>query len=115
MIRQENKNLLSAYGITIGIVIVLSLVIFNFNRWFFPDDTLSLTAFTPASRGLVSEKDLKFGLFNDEKFKKLEPLLTEADIKRIEEETATQAPTGTVRPSIQARREVRHSDPFAPF
>ncbi len=114
MIRQENKNLLTAYGITVGVVAVLLVVIVNFNGWFFPDAELSLTNFTPASRGLVSEKELKFGIFNEDKFKTLTPLLTEADIKRLEAEEAA-ATTGTVKPSVQPRREVRHSDPFNPF
>ncbi len=114
MIRQENKNLLTAYGITVGIVIALLIVIMNFNAWFFPDAEISLTDFTPISRGLVTEKDLKFGLFNDEKFKTLAPIMTEADIKRLEAEEGA-AVTGTVRPSVQARRELRHSDPFSPF
>ncbi len=123
MMNQENKHLLTAYIVTIAVAALLLVVIINFNRWFFPDTVQPLSEFTPTARGVVSEQDLKFDLLGQEKFRSLSPLVSEAELKRLEEEAAAAVtpgsdgtvPTGTVKPSVRPRREVRHSNPFSPF
>ncbi len=114
MLSTENKNLLITYLVTLIVTTVLIVVIVNFNGWFFPNDQLKLSEFTPASRGVLSERDLHFNLFSDEKFTKLQPILKAQD---LEDAPVAQpnAPTGTVKPSTRPPVELRHSNPFLPF
>lgn len=122
MMTQDNKHLITAYAVTVAVAGLLIVVIINFNQWFFPDTPESLTQFTPTARGVVSEEELKFDLFKEEKFRSLQPLVSEAEIKELERQEAAQTPsvpgetpTGTTKPSVRPRREVRHSNPFLPF
>ncbi len=110
MITQENRNLLVAYSITLAIAVFLLVVIANFNDWFFPNDELKLSEFTPSSRGMISERDLRFGLLSDQKFTSLEPIL---DSTQLQEETNPS--TTTVRPVVRQPIELRRGNPFQPF
>ncbi|MGYP000888428525 len=121
MINEENKHLIIVYVATVAIAAILIVVIINFNRWFFPDQPAELAQFTPASRGIIGQEDLNFNLFNEQKFRSLGPLLTEEEIKKLEESEAPKPPsegtpvTGTTKPPLTVKREVRHSNPFNPF
>lgn len=114
MIATENKHLIITYALTLGVAIFLSVIIINFNNWFFPDEELKLSNYTPSSRGMISERDLRFGVLSDQKFTGLEPILTQDQF--IEEPTtSTATPSGTVKPTVKAPIELRRSNPFLPF
>lgn len=121
MMNPENRNIVFAYAATVLIVAALIVLIMNVNNLFFPDAPAPVTQFTPAARGLVTQEDLRFGLFNDAKFRSLRPLLSDAERRALEaSETVQPTPdqngpiTGTAVPS-SGKREVRRSNPFLPF
>lgn len=116
MLAQENKNLLVTYLITLGVSVFLIVVIVNFNGWFFPNDELKLSEFTPASRGVISERDLRFSLFSDQKFGSLQPILSSEQLAQPSIDTSSE-PTvsGTAKPSVRPQLELRHGNPFSPF
>lgn len=122
MMNRENRNIIAAYAVTICLVGLLIVVIMNVNTRFFPDTPLESPQFTPAARGVVSQDELRFGLFNDAKFRSLRPLLTDAERRDLEKlETPAPKPgengviTDTVKPTPGSKREVRRSNPFLPF
>lgn len=115
MLAQENKNLLVTYLITLGISVFLIVVIVNFNGWFFPNDELKLSEFTPASRGVISERDLRFSLFSDQKFSSLKPILSAEQLSQPSAENPAEPITGTAKPSVRPQLELRHGNPFSPF
>lgn len=112
MISQENRNLILTYVVTLGIAIFLIVVIVNFNSWFFPNDQLQLSTITPASRGMISEKDLRFGVLSDQKFTSLVPILTQDQL--AEQEQPTPGVTTPAKPSTKSI-ELRRGNPFLPF
>lgn len=113
----DNRNLIVAYVVTIVLVAVLVFIMFNAGSWLSSNNVSAPQVFTPSQR--VSEKDLRFGLFDDAKFLSLSPLLTDAERKQLEQsenpQPQTENPTGTVRPDTGAKRELRRSNPFLPF
>lgn len=113
MVSSENKNLIVTYVLTLSIAIFLTVVIVNFNSWFFPNEELKLSEYTPASRGMISERDLKFGVLSDQKFTGLEPILQDQLIEMPTTSTAT--PTSAAGPAVKAPIELRRSNPFLPF
>ncbi len=113
MMSQENKNLILTYSSTLIVAALLVVVIFNFNNWFFPDDELKLSEFTPTSRGMITERDLRFGVLSDQKFTALSPIIDQTDL--ILEETTESEVSGTAKPSINQPIELRRSNPFLPF
>ena len=123
MLNQENKNLITTYVLTLIIVGLLIFVIMKFNAWFPGTHPGDGAEFTPASRGVISQNDLKLGLFNDAKFRSLGPLLSPEEMKRLEAEERASTPsgqvsgtvTGTAKPPVVIKREVRHDNPFIPF
>ncbi len=116
MLAQENKNLLLTYLITLGVSVFLIVVIVNFNGWFFPNDELKLSDYTPASRGIISERDLHFNLFSDQKFGSLQPILSAEQLAQPSTDTSSDpAVSGTVKPSVRPQLELRRGNPFLPF
>lgn len=116
MINSQDRNIIVTYLIVVAIAGVLVMVIMNFNGWFFNDDNVSPTEFTPAGRDTVSSKDINTDLFKNEKFRSLGPLLSVEELKRLDDMKNEQI-TGTIKPggSGSAPREVRHGNPFTPF
>lgn len=110
---QENKNLIIIYAATLGVAGLLIVVIFNFNSWFFPNDQLKLSEFTPASRGMISERDLRFNLLSDQKFTGLSPILDQSEL--VIEETVAPGVTTPAKPAIGQSIELRRSNPFSSF
>lgn len=113
MMSQENKNLILTYSSTLIVAALLIIVIFNFNTWFFPDDELKLSEFTPTSRGMITERDLRFGVLSDQKFTALTPILNQADL--IVEEAPEGEVSGSAKPSANQPIELRRANPFLPF
>ena len=114
MLAQENKNLLVTYLVTLGVSIFLIVIIVNFNGWFFPNDQLKLSDFTPAGRGVISERDLHFNLFSDQKFGSLSPILSPDQLTQTTT-TSTPSVTGSATPTVKLLIEIRHANPFSPF
>ncbi|MCX6792482.1 MAG: hypothetical protein NTY12_00475 [Candidatus Falkowbacteria bacterium] len=116
MLFEGNKSLIITYAIALGVCGVLVFVIMNFNSWFFPNKQLNLNVYTPSSRGMISEKDLKFGLLNDKKFTSLEPILAKGELAEAGNNTGGGGTvSGTVTPSAKPKIELRRSSPFDPF
>lgn len=117
MISSENKNLITIYAVTLGVAVVLVVVIVNFNKWFFPNSqTINTSSYTPASRGMISDKDLRFGVLSDKKFIGLKPILTPSQLA----EGTPVNPSGgtitsTVTPTTSPSFGLRHASPFDPF
>ncbi len=109
----ENKNLIITYSATLVVTGLLIVIIFNFNKWFFPNDELKLSEFTPASRGMISERDLRFNILSDQKFTGLSPILTQSDL--VVEEVVETGVTKTTKPATGQAIELRRSNPFSPF
>jgi len=111
MLSDANKNLIITYTIAIVIGAGLIFVIKNFNSWFFPNNEAKLNVYTTSSRGIISEKDLNFGVLSDKKFISLEPILDQSEIT---EEPVTPEP-GTVTSPVKSALELRRGNPFIPF
>lgn len=114
MFSDGNKNLIVTYTIAIVTCIVLVFIIMNFNTWFFPDKTLSLNNFTTTSRGIISEKDLNFGILSDKKFTSLQPIIDQSELSEGSTTTEGGTTTGT-KPAVKPVIELRRSSPFEPF
>lgn len=114
MFSDSNKSLIITYSIAIGICGVLVFVIMHFNSWFFPNKELKLNTYTPGSRGIISEKDLKFGVLSDKKFISLEPILSPNELPK-EETTSKEEGTVNTKPVVRPIVELRYSSPFEPF
>jgi hypothetical protein len=115
MISSENKNLITIYSITFVAAVLLIVVIINFNSWFFPNGQSSLTAYTPAARGLISDKDLRFGVLSDNKFISLKPILTADQLAEGTPVSTSEGVTNTVTSTVSPVFELRHANPFNPF
>jgi hypothetical protein len=116
MIATENKNLIITYAITLGVAAFLTVVIVNFNNWFFPNEEFKLSDYTPTSRGMISQRELRFGVLSDQKFTGLEPILNPDQlVEAIPPKTEPGAVTGTLKPATRPPVELRHNNPFLPF
>lgn len=112
MLTSDNRNLIFTYLITLGIAAFLTVIIVNFNNWFFPDEELNLSGYVPTAGRMISERNLNFGLLTDKKFTSLEPILDQAELAEITTEEGT---TTTAKPSVRQPIELRYDNPFIPF
>ncbi|WKZ24970.1 MAG: hypothetical protein QY321_00875 [Patescibacteria group bacterium] len=108
---QENKQLLALYLSALLVAGALFFLIINVEKWFNPLDIDSQSGEKGPS-ALLEQKDLNFGLFDDDTFKNLQPVLSDKDIRDIEEEFAEE---DREKPVADSGSKVRYSNPFLPF
>ncbi len=117
MMNRQDRNIIIMYIATVFIVVVLVIVIMNFNTWFLSKEVEPQSGFTPVARDTVDQADIKKDVLSTPKFKSLGPLLTPKELSDLE---ASENPTGTNGgvnggPSGGSSKKVREGNPFLPF